>query len=95
VTVKAEPLDPITMLEIRLYAATRAAERIPSQGEHRIADFITRDDYRHGVRRAFREGEGFEEWMVTPLLRAFDEAEALERLCSVTILAVLAERLAA
>jgi hypothetical protein len=69
-------LDPITTLQIRMHALTRANERVPREGEHRLADFITIDDYRHGVRRAFADEEGFEEWMVTPLLKQFDEAEA-------------------
>jgi hypothetical protein len=72
-------LDPITTLQIRMHALTRANERVPREGEHRLADFITIDDYRHGVRRAFADEEGFEEWMVTPLLKEFDEAEALHR----------------
>jgi hypothetical protein len=76
--MSAAMLDHLDVLEIRLHAAKRANERIPLDGEHRLADFINRDDYRHGIRRAFSEVEGFEEWMVSPLLDAFYRTEAFE-----------------
>jgi hypothetical protein len=75
-------LDMEDVMLIDIYAMYHATDRIrchiPPEEPIVLGEHMTDDDYRHGIRRYFRESEGWEECLVTPLLKELKEEHVIQ-----------------
>lgn len=72
-------LDMLTCLEIDIEAVTHCTER-PNFDETRAPIHqMTDEDYRAGIRKVFADVDGWEEWMVEPLLTEYRKEKAIQQ----------------
>ncbi len=80
-----ETFDLESFLYIQIEVCYVVVDRLPTDKSYRIADEITDDDIREGIKRFFKDEEEWTEELLEPALLIYKETErvqlAIHRLC--------------